>query len=86
MKIFNIFALSAAVFAQSEGDYDGDYGPDGYPAPMAGLKSSSKSKKTVFIYPRKKTLNKIANHTINLARQEGLEAHALSVEIRKIKP
>ena len=42
MKIFNIFALSAAVFAQSEGDYDGDYGPDGYPAPMAGLKSSSK--------------------------------------------
>ena len=44
MKIFNIFALSAAVFAQSEGDYDGDYGPDGYPAPMAGLKSSSKTK------------------------------------------
>jgi len=43
MKIFNIFALSAAVFAQSEGDYDGDYGPDGYPAPMAGLKSSSKT-------------------------------------------
>ena len=42
MKIFNIFALSAAVFAQSEGDYDGDYGPDGYTAPMAGLKSSSK--------------------------------------------
>ena len=42
MKIFNIFALSAAVFAQPEGDYDGDYGPDGYPAPMAGLKSSSK--------------------------------------------
>ena len=44
MKIFNIFALSAAVFAQSEGDYDGDYGPDGYTAPMAGLKSSSKIK------------------------------------------
>ena len=44
MKLFNIFALSAAVFAQSEQDYDGDYGPDGYPAPMAGLKSSSKKR------------------------------------------
>ena len=43
-------------------------------------------KKTVFIDPRKKTLKKIAKHTINLARHEGLEAHALSVEIRKIKP
>ena len=32
-----------------------------------------------------KTLKKIAKPTINLARQEGLEAHALSVEIRKIK-
>ncbi len=52
----------------------------------SGLGVDDFTKKTVFIYPRKKTLNKIANHTINLARQEGLEAHALSVEIRKIKP
>ena len=42
-------------------------------------------KKTVFIKPGNKTLKKIAKPTINLARQEGLEAHALSVEIRKIK-
>ena len=42
-------------------------------------------KKTVFIEPGNKTLKKIAEPTINLARQEGLEAHALSVEIRKIK-
>jgi histidinol dehydrogenase len=32
-----------------------------------------------------KTFQKIAQPTIDLARQEGLEAHALSVEIRKIK-
>ena len=43
------------------------------------------SKKTVFINPGNKTLKKIAKPTINLARQEGLEAHALSVEIRQIK-
>ncbi len=52
----------------------------------SGLGVEDYTKKTVFIEPRKKTLKKIANHTINLARQEGLEAHALSVEIRKIKP
>ena len=52
----------------------------------SGLGVDDYTKKTVFIDPRKKTLKKIANHTINLARQEGLEAHALSVEIRKIKP
>ncbi len=52
----------------------------------SGLGVEDYIKKTVFIDPRKKTLKKIANHTINLARQEGLEAHALSVEIRKIKP
>ncbi len=52
----------------------------------SGLSVDDYTKKTVFIDPRKKTLKKIANHTINLARQEGLEAHALSVEIRKIKP
>ena len=51
----------------------------------SGLGVEDYIKKTVFIDPRKKTLKKIANHTINLARQEGLEAHALSVEIRKIK-
>ncbi len=52
----------------------------------SGLGVEDYTKKTVFIDPRKKTLKEIANHTINLARQEGLEAHALSVEIRKIKP
>jgi histidinol dehydrogenase len=52
----------------------------------SGLGVEDYTKKTVFIDPRKKTFEKIASHTINLARQEGLEAHALSVEIRKIKP
>ncbi len=52
----------------------------------SGLGVEDYTKKTVFIDPGKKTLKKIANHTINLARQEGLDAHALSVEIRKIKP
>ena len=52
----------------------------------SGLGVEDYTKKTVFIDPGKKTLKKIANHTINLARQEGLNAHALSVEIRKIKP
>tara|TARA_B100000963_G_scaffold278765_1_gene247203 strand:+ start:165 stop:1436 length:1272 start_codon:yes stop_codon:yes gene_type:complete len=51
----------------------------------SGLGVEDFTKKTVFINPGKKTLKKIENHTINLARQEGLEAHALSVEIRKIK-
>ena len=52
----------------------------------SGLGVEDFIKKTVFINPGNKTLKNIANHTINLARQEGLEAHALSVEIRKIKP
>jgi len=42
-------------------------------------------KKTVFINAGKKTLQKVAKPTINLAKKEGLDAHALSVEIRKIK-
>ena len=51
----------------------------------SGLGVEDYTKKTVFIKPGNKTLKKIAKSTINLARQEGLEAHALSVEIRKIK-
>ena len=51
----------------------------------SGLGVDDYTKKTVFIKPGNKTLKKIAKPTINLARQEGLEAHALSVEIRKIK-
>ena len=51
----------------------------------SGLGVEDYTKKTVFINPGNKTLKKIAKSTINLARQEGLEAHALSVEIRKIK-
>ena len=51
----------------------------------SGLGVEDYTKKTVFIKPGNKTLKKIAKPTINLARQEGLEAHALSVEIRKIK-
>ena len=42
-------------------------------------------KKTVFIDAGEKTLKKISKPTSYLARKEGLEAHALSVEIRKIK-
>ena len=51
----------------------------------SGLGVEDYTKKTVFIKPGNKTLKKITKPTINLARQEGLEAHALSVEIRKIK-
>ncbi len=51
----------------------------------SGLGVEDYTKKTVFIKLGNKTLKKIAKPTINLARQEGLEAHALSVEIRKIK-
>ncbi len=51
----------------------------------SGLGVDDFIKKTVFIKPGRKTLKKIAKPTIKLARQEGLEAHALSVEIRKIK-
>ncbi len=51
----------------------------------SGLGVEDFTKKTVFIKPGNKTLKKIAKPTINLAREEGLEAHALSVEIRKIK-
>ena len=51
----------------------------------SGLSVDDFVKKTVFIEAGNKTLKKIAQPTIDLARQEGLEAHALSVEIRKIK-
>ncbi len=51
----------------------------------SGLGVDDFVKKTVFIDVGEKTLKKISKPTIDLARQEGLEAHALSVEIRKIK-
>jgi len=51
----------------------------------SGLGVDDFIKKTVFIDVGEKTLKKISKPTIDLARQEGLEAHALSVEIRKIK-
>ena len=51
----------------------------------SGLGVDDFTKKTVFIDVGEKTLKKISKPTIDLARQEGLEAHALSVEIRKIK-
>ena len=51
----------------------------------SGLSVDDFIKKTVFIEAGNKTLKKIAQPTIDLARREGLEAHALSVEIRKIK-
>ena len=51
----------------------------------SGLGVDDFIKKTVFIDVGEKTLKKISKQTIDLARQEGLEAHALSVEIRKIK-
>ncbi len=51
----------------------------------SGLSVDDFMKKTVFIKPGSKTLKKISKPTIVLARHEGLEAHALSVEIRKIK-
>jgi len=51
----------------------------------SGLGVDDFMKKTVFINVGNKTLKKISKPTVELARQEGLEAHALSVEIRKIK-
>lgn len=51
----------------------------------SGLSVDDFMKKTVFIQAGKKTIKKISQPTIDLARQEGLEAHALSVEIRKSK-
>ena len=51
----------------------------------SGLGVDDYMKKTVFIDAGNKTLRKISKPTVELARQEGLEAHALSVEIRKIK-
>mgnify|MGYP001338324324 CR=1 FL=1 len=51
----------------------------------SGLSVDDFMKKTVFIKTGEKTLKKISKATVELARQEGLEAHALSVEIRKIK-
>ena len=51
----------------------------------SGLGVDDFMKKTVFINAGNKTLKKISEPTTLLARKEGLEAHALSVEIRKIK-
>ena len=51
----------------------------------SGLGVDDFMKKTVFINVGNKTLKKISKPTVELARQEGLDAHALSVEIRKIK-
>ena len=51
----------------------------------SGLGVDDYMKKTVFIDVGNKTLKKISKPTVELARQEGLDAHALSVEIRKIK-
>ena len=51
----------------------------------SGLGVDDFMKKTVFIDAGNKTLKKISKPTVELARQEGLDAHALSVEIRKIK-
>jgi len=51
----------------------------------SGLGVDDFMKKTVFINAGNKTLKKISKPTTLLARKEGLEAHALSVEIRKIK-
>ena len=51
----------------------------------SGLGVDDFMKKTVFIDTGNKTLRKISKPTVELAGQEGLDAHALSVEIRKIK-
>ena len=51
----------------------------------SGLCVDDFMKKTVFIDAGNRTLKKISKATSHLARKEGLEAHALSVEIRKIK-
>jgi len=51
----------------------------------SGLSVDDFMKKTVFIDAGNRTLKKISKVTSHLARKEGLEAHALSVEIRKIK-
>ena len=51
----------------------------------SGLGVDDFMKKTVFINTGNKTLKKISKPTSHLAKKEGLEAHALSVEIRKIK-
>ena len=51
----------------------------------SGLGVDDFMKKTVFIDTGDQTLKKISKPTSHLARKEGLEAHALSVEIRKIK-
>ena len=51
----------------------------------SGLGVDDFMKKTVFINVGNKTIKKISKPTVELARQEGLDAHALSVEIRKIK-
>ncbi len=51
----------------------------------SGLGVDDFVKKTVFVKVGKKTFSKIANKTIELAKSEGLDAHALSIEIRASK-
>ena len=48
----------------------------------SGLSVDDFVKKTVFVKVGKKTFSKIAKKTIELAKSEGLDAHALSIEIR----
>ncbi len=48
----------------------------------SGLSVDDFVKKTVFINTGKKTFDKIASKTIKFAKSEGLDAHALSIEIR----
>ena len=51
----------------------------------SGLSVDDFVKKTVFVKAGKKTLSKITHETIELAKSEGLDAHALSIEIRSSK-
>ena len=51
----------------------------------SGLGVDDFVKKTVFVKVGKKNFSKIANKTIELAKSEGLDAHALSIEIRASK-
>jgi len=51
----------------------------------SGLSVDDFVKKTVFVKVGKKTFSKIADKTIELAKSEGLDAHALSIELRVSK-
>ncbi|MDC0861199.1 histidinol dehydrogenase [Alphaproteobacteria bacterium] len=51
----------------------------------SGLSLDDFVKKTVFVRVGKKTFSKIADKTIELAKSEGLDAHALSIELRVSK-